>query len=329
MAQGNFEYRLHHHCKLSPGTEIVSITVGQPETLQVFTVHKDLICRSSEFFQKAFNGGFSEAREGRMTLPDECPMVFEAFYEWLYSGFVGASQLYTNASMSPQLFWFRAQKMADRLLMDDLRLNERFQDLAFARFLELFPDDLGRIPDADLIRDVFEDEPNSSTGVKRFQRRLIDHCTLCIRSDTGPNPTKWAGALGAHPTFSVGVAIQLAETIAPARLIAHAVYIFLLKDGCGATFFVRLSKKVWSLKEELNRRGFVCTRLHYNGVELQGDRRLSDYNVEPYSRLMLNGSRETPEEQARKRKWNPSSDRTRASHFGMHPSNSPGLNKPH
>jgi hypothetical protein len=150
-----------------------------------------------------------------MTLPDECTIVFEAFYEWLYSGFGGASQLYTNASMSLQLFWFRAQKMADRLLIDDFRLNERFQDLAFARFLELFLDDLGRIPDADLIRDVFEDELNSSRGVKRFQRRPIDHCTLFICSDTGPKPSKWAGALRAHNTFSVSVAIQPAETRAP------------------------------------------------------------------------------------------------------------------
>jgi hypothetical protein len=45
------------------GEETVIITVGSHERKN-FVVHKQLLCDTSEFFAKAFKGGFKEAEQG-------------------------------------------------------------------------------------------------------------------------------------------------------------------------------------------------------------------------------------------------------------------------
>lgn len=45
------------------GTEIVTIYVGPKR--KEFKIHKKLICGSADYFGKAFNGDFKEAREVR------------------------------------------------------------------------------------------------------------------------------------------------------------------------------------------------------------------------------------------------------------------------
>jgi hypothetical protein len=63
----------------------LEILVG-PER-QVFYAHKALLAVRSEWFRSALRPGcFREAREGRMTLPDDDPKIFEALLEFLYTG---------------------------------------------------------------------------------------------------------------------------------------------------------------------------------------------------------------------------------------------------
>jgi hypothetical protein len=66
------------------GTEIVQVFVGSKREL--FQVHKKLICSVSEFFDKAFKGGFAEASENQMELPEDNPDIFAMFVAWLYKG---------------------------------------------------------------------------------------------------------------------------------------------------------------------------------------------------------------------------------------------------
>ena len=51
-----------------------------------YAIHKNLICASADFFDRAFNGRFVEGREQKLTLPEEDPLLFQLFYDWLYSG---------------------------------------------------------------------------------------------------------------------------------------------------------------------------------------------------------------------------------------------------
>lgn len=52
---------------------------------RVFAIHRGLLCDRSAYFRAAFEGGFKEAEEQIMALPEEDVEVFELFQFWLYS----------------------------------------------------------------------------------------------------------------------------------------------------------------------------------------------------------------------------------------------------
>ncbi|KAH8153287.1 uncharacterized protein LAJ45_02874 [Morchella importuna] len=53
---------------------------------QIVHGHKAILATRSEWFEAALRPGFRESREGRITLPDEDPKIFEALLEFLYTG---------------------------------------------------------------------------------------------------------------------------------------------------------------------------------------------------------------------------------------------------
>ncbi|KAK6382445.1 hypothetical protein LTR65_010877 [Meristemomyces frigidus] len=63
---------------------IGTVVVGFEEVS--FTVHRDLICRHSQYFKGAFEGGFSEATDGVVVLKQESVKDFALFAAWLYTG---------------------------------------------------------------------------------------------------------------------------------------------------------------------------------------------------------------------------------------------------
>lgn len=75
--------------------EFTKIVVGNAEIQQEFFVHKRLLCERSQYFCRMLQGGFREAREGVVSMPEDCPLAFEVFVNWLYAGFV--------PSLSPKL----------------------------------------------------------------------------------------------------------------------------------------------------------------------------------------------------------------------------------
>jgi len=52
---------------------------------QKFVVHKELICHSSPFFDRAFNGSFLEGQTQEMKLEDVEASRFGIFVHWLYT----------------------------------------------------------------------------------------------------------------------------------------------------------------------------------------------------------------------------------------------------
>ena len=63
----------------------MEVLVGSCEPVK-FTIHKPLLVESADFFRAAFEGGFKEAGEGKLSLPDDSSDVFQRFQLWLYSG---------------------------------------------------------------------------------------------------------------------------------------------------------------------------------------------------------------------------------------------------
>lgn len=133
------------------GTQVVRIVVGADN--QEYAVHKNLICASSEFFNRMFNGNFTEAKEGALELPEESPVVFNLFYDWLYTGRVakGLSAYYEKKEESCFVddFWIKAYLMADRLLIDKLR------ELAIVSLKNLFSRRLPLVPSKVFIAALF------------------------------------------------------------------------------------------------------------------------------------------------------------------------------
>jgi hypothetical protein len=66
------------------GIEMVDLFVGP--TKQQFRVHKALLCSRVEYFRQMFDSGFIEAEENSGFLPDEDPIVFSLFLEYIYGG---------------------------------------------------------------------------------------------------------------------------------------------------------------------------------------------------------------------------------------------------
>ncbi|KAE9376554.1 hypothetical protein N431DRAFT_288501, partial [Stipitochalara longipes BDJ] len=64
----------------------VTILVGDDSELRPFTLHKDILCKDSPFFDRAFNGNFKEGETQTMILEDIEPSIFGLFLCWLYSG---------------------------------------------------------------------------------------------------------------------------------------------------------------------------------------------------------------------------------------------------
>lgn len=63
---------------------IVDIRVG-PNT-KVFSIHKQLLCEVSPYFEAALKGQFIEAEKQSIEFVEESVTMFEHFQLWLYSG---------------------------------------------------------------------------------------------------------------------------------------------------------------------------------------------------------------------------------------------------
>ncbi|KAF2769795.1 hypothetical protein EJ03DRAFT_256699, partial [Teratosphaeria nubilosa] len=53
-----------------------------------FTVYKNIITAHFQFFRAACNGGFKEAKEKVVRLPEVEPATFECFLQWIYTGHI-------------------------------------------------------------------------------------------------------------------------------------------------------------------------------------------------------------------------------------------------
>ncbi|KAF2122616.1 hypothetical protein BDV96DRAFT_593136 [Lophiotrema nucula] len=67
------------------GTKIITVEVDQNPARQTFTVHENLIRKSSAFFEAALGRGWTEARDRVVKLPEYSARAFELYMNWLYT----------------------------------------------------------------------------------------------------------------------------------------------------------------------------------------------------------------------------------------------------
>jgi hypothetical protein len=74
---------------------VVSIYVGPNR--KHYVVHKQLLTSQSDYFDKALNGRFKEAEEGKIHLEEDDPAAVELLIGWLYRGVIPG----TGKKLSP------------------------------------------------------------------------------------------------------------------------------------------------------------------------------------------------------------------------------------
>ncbi|CAD6441483.1 fb9c511d-125a-416a-99e0-912d3ab13f02 [Sclerotinia trifoliorum] len=97
--------------------EIVTLYVGSKR--KKYIVHKRILCDQSEFFDAGFNGGFKEATEGKMYLPEDDPIAVADLIEYLYRGSLPRCRE-DGGSEKVRNLYYLAEKIGLLSLMDKL-----------------------------------------------------------------------------------------------------------------------------------------------------------------------------------------------------------------
>ena len=74
------------------------MTVGTGAASKTWHLPKELLVKTSAFFDTALNGGFAEATSKTITLPEESPDAFALFVQWLYVGeFISCTSVWSES----------------------------------------------------------------------------------------------------------------------------------------------------------------------------------------------------------------------------------------
>lgn len=65
---------------------MVDIYVGKGDAEKHFHIHKLILCKKVEYFDKMFGGGFKEAHENVGRFPEDNPDSMDVLLEWVYTG---------------------------------------------------------------------------------------------------------------------------------------------------------------------------------------------------------------------------------------------------
>lgn len=98
------------------GTEMVDIYVGPKN--EHFHVHKAVLCTKIPYFEKMFNGGFSEASKNSATFPGDEPQAFDLLLGWVYRDSV-ERPLKIMCEASSNIFSFF--RLAEKLCLEPLQ----------------------------------------------------------------------------------------------------------------------------------------------------------------------------------------------------------------
>jgi hypothetical protein len=152
------------------GTKIVNIVVGKKK--EIHSIHRDLTCASSKFFERVFVGPFAEAVKGEVQLLEEDPDTFKIFSDWLYAGehyLPDFSATQTKDTLHKDVIWLKVFCMADRLMVSGLQL------LAWNEIRGMFSDMSPAAPSRQFIELLFNEE-----AAVAMQMYIVDHIAFWI-----------------------------------------------------------------------------------------------------------------------------------------------------
>jgi hypothetical protein len=123
-------------------------------------------------------------------LCDEGPTVFQAFYDWLYSGQVREAEQY-NGFVPSEIHWLRVYAIATCLEIEVL------QNTTFSQIQASLGKEETRVANLEFIAGLFKgDVPN-----KRLERYIIHHCAFYLKAGEPADWKVWSRSLKADDRF--------------------------------------------------------------------------------------------------------------------------------
>ncbi|KAG7411266.1 hypothetical protein ACKAV7_009815 [Fusarium commune] len=180
----------------------IEVVVGSSPSV-TFSVHEILICSSSNFFKKAFQGGWKESQDRLVRLERDDPDVFSVYLHWLYyhtlpvrvdePGVVGNAEY---------------MQLAKAYILGDMLQDGSFQDAVMDAMMDKTASEAADgkrwYPVGPVIRLIYENTLESS----KARLFLVDMYTF---HGQGPWLTEWAVQEDLPKDFLLDVAVSLLE----------------------------------------------------------------------------------------------------------------------
>ena len=195
------------------GSDMVTVVVGEKTEwpARTFTLHKNLLCHASDYFDRALNGPFLEGQKSELILADDCPAAFEVLYHWVYTGFFyqdktfqpSQRRLTPDYEMEYETYWLESYKFAE------CRLLPRMQDWAMSQLYDAYNNPDIYLPSTDFIERLFTPESGSAL----FQEFFIAYTAFWLADlSVEKNLDNWKEFLQAcGGRLAMEVSLKLAE----------------------------------------------------------------------------------------------------------------------
>jgi len=197
------------------------VTVGQSGNNSTWSLPKKLLTHHSPFFAAALDGNFAEANSKAVSLPDEKPMVFEAFVQWLYIGHFKVEHGKVSSEVLCAEAWILGNKIAclpfqDHAMLQLINLHEKdcidptVLELAYTATTE--NSKLRSWALAQFMCDSFTLKSSDADDWQELSKKLdgfavdVINCLRSKRMDSHPNPYTYPGqfleVIGDHEATS-------------------------------------------------------------------------------------------------------------------------------
>ncbi len=211
MIDSIFRGRIPEPPKLERGTQTVKLIVGPENDQKEFVIHKDLLCATSEFFQRAFSGRFTEGQTQEMRLPEDDPQVFSFFCDWLYEGanaWKGRSFEAAAETWHQDFFWLKLYRMGDRMMLPAVQV------LAYSSLADVFDSRTPKIPSRDFVYSLFnEDSPFA------MEMYVVEHVAYWLPKTR--NKDEWAELFPIHERFGLEMALAMVRSQSRGTAFKH------------------------------------------------------------------------------------------------------------
>jgi hypothetical protein len=227
MSDNKFPFAPKDH-----GDETVKITVGRAFPPQVFTIHRNLICSASQFFDKAFNGDFNEAYTRCMELPHENLDAFQTLYHWLYTGNFLSKKSLVEPLIEEDVYLLHVYAMADRLLIHKLSL------VAYSAIQAYFSKKTLSMPSVCFVKELWSDCGLPQCKQKLLMEYIVSHCTFCFVIHPETCCWKWQEVLHCHLEFGARLGVSFTKRLSKHNWDSksHPGDLAIFKDHTGQHF---------------------------------------------------------------------------------------------